>query len=162
MAKEEAEAKAAAEESAKRKAEEDAKAVTTRQYGEQFLVYLMIEKHRAKNTISYYRNYFKNWIYPSFGDVRIADVTANQIESLLLNMQAKGKAHSTIIGAYTLLNQMFKRAYKKDLIAQNPMDKIDRPEESKAAKEKTVSAFTAEEAQHIFSAQKASRFSGKL
>lgn len=68
----------------------------------------------------------------------------------MLDMQNQGKSHSTIIGAYTLLNVMFKRAYRKDLIDRNPMDKVDRPEEMKSEREKTISAFTAEEAKHIF------------
>ena len=84
--------------------------------------------------------------------MKLNDVTTEQIEELLLDMQSQGKAHSTIIGAYSICsicNVMFQRAYRKDLIDKNPMDKVDRPEEEKAKREKTISAFTADQAKHI-------------
>ncbi|MEI3347525.1 MAG: hypothetical protein V8R55_03675 [Dysosmobacter sp.] len=49
------------------------------------------------------------------------------LSALLLEIQAKGKAHATAVKVYTVLHVMFKMAYLAHEIPRNPMDKGARP-----------------------------------
>ncbi len=107
-------------------AEEAAKILTVRQYAEK--VYLPAKKVRlAEATRDSYQRCFDNWIFPAIGDKRIDEVTAEEIDSLLLNLQSDGKAYSSCVKCYAVLSGLFKRARKKRVIPVNPMDLVDRP-----------------------------------
>lgn len=125
-----------------------ARILTVRKYGELYL------KQKASNiaesTRDGYQRMFDNWIYPAIGDKRITDVTPDDIDSLLQNLKDSGKAHTSCVKCYVVLAGLFKRAYKKDVISTNPMDKVDRP---KPRKGELISdepdSCTAEEARYI-------------
>ena len=74
------------------------------------------------------------------------EITPAQITALLLDIQATGKAHATVIKVYTVLHSLFKMAYMGDMIDRNPMDKVERPKPRKGeAKTEAPAAYTAEE-----------------
>lgn len=78
------------------------------------------------------------------------DITAAQINSFLLDLQASGLSHSTAVKYYTLINLIFKSAYLDDTIPANPMGKVQRPKPTKAEGKKTgVESYTADELQRI-------------
>ena len=107
-------------------ASREAKIPTVRQYGEQ--VFMPAKKVRlAENSRDSYQRCLDNWIYPRIGDMKITDVTPEDIESLLLSLQAEGKVLSSCKKCHAVLSGLFGRAYKKDVIPRNPMDKVDRP-----------------------------------
>ena len=111
-------------------AAEAAKILTLRQYGERVFMpsktITMSENSRAN-----YQSYLDKKIYPSLGDVKLPEITPAQLTALLLDIQAEGKAHSTVIKVYTILHSFFKMAYLGDMIPRNPMDKVERPKPRK-------------------------------
>ena len=77
-------------------------------------------------------------------------IYAVSITALLLDIQAEGKAHSTVIKVYTILHSFFKMAYMGDMIDCNPMDKVERPKPRKGeAKADGPQAYTPAEVQKI-------------
>ena len=111
-------------------AAEAAKILTLRQYGERVFMpsksVTMSENSRAN-----YQSYLDKKIYPILGDLKLPEITPAHITALLLDIQAQGKAHSTVIKVYTILHSFFKMAYLGDMIDRNPMDKVERPKPRK-------------------------------
>ena len=131
----------------KREAEaerEAAKILTLRQYGEQ--VFMPAKSvTMSENARSSYQGNLNRWIYPALGDVKLPEITPAQLSALLLSMQAQGKAQGTVLKVYTVLQGLFKMAYRSDVIPLNPMDKVERPkprkdEQPKAEEEKAYTA----------------------
>lgn len=84
------------------------------------------------------------------GDVKLPEITSAQLTALLLDVQADGKAHSTVIKVYTILHSFFKMAYLGDMIPRNPMDKVERPKPRKdEVKADGPLAYTPAEVQQI-------------
>lgn len=130
--------------------QEAAKIQTLRQYAER--VFMPAKTVTiSENSRSSFQGNLDRWIYPTLGDLRMPDITAANISALLLDMQAQGKAHATVIKAYTVLNSLFKMAYLSDVIPKNPMDKVERPKQRKdEVRPAEPEAYTIEEVQHIF------------
>lgn len=141
--------KAERKERAAQEAAEAAKILTFRQYGERVFMpsktVTMSENSRAN-----YQSCLDKKIYPVLGDIKLPEITPAQITALLLDIQAEGKAHSTVIKAYTILHSFFKMAYLGDMISRNPMDKVERPKPRKdEVKDDGPLAFTPAEVQKI-------------
>lgn len=133
-------------------AAEAAKIQTLRQYGERVFMPAKTVT-MSENSRSTYQGNLDNWIYPALGDLKMPEVTSAQITALLLDMQSKGKAHSTVVKVYTILNSLFKMAYLADAIPRNPMDKVARPKPRKGeSKPKEPEAYTAQEVGEILTA----------
>lgn len=103
----------------------------------------------SENGRSSYQCNLDKWIYPALGDIKMPEVTNVQIAALLLDMQAQGKAHGTVIKVYTILSSLFKRAYMDDVVPANPIDKVERPKPRKDEKKKEVEAYTVDELRYI-------------
>ena len=134
-----------------RYAMEEAQIKTFRQYCE--MVFMpALEIRCAENTRESYAGNLRIWIYPAVGEIKLPEITAAQISALLLSMQSQGKAHGTVVKAYTVLQAVFKMAFMSDVIERNPMDKVERPRPRKGEKkEAAANAYTAKELQHILS-----------
>ena len=135
-------------------AAEAAKILTLQQYGERVFMpsktITMSENARAN-----YQSYLDKRIYPALGGFKLPEITPTQITALLLDIQAEGKAHATVIKIYTVLHSLFKMAYLGDMIDRNPMDKVERPKPRKGeARPTEPEAFTATEVQRLTDALK--------
>lgn len=132
-----------------RAAAEAAKILTFRQYGERvFMPSKTITM--SENSRSNYQGYLDKKIYPALGDLKLPEITPSQITALLLDIQAEGKAHSTVIKVYTILHSFFKMAYLGDMVNRNPMDKVERPKPRKdEVKARGPLAYTPAEVQKI-------------
>lgn len=130
-------------------AAEAAKILTFRQYGERvFMPSKTVTM--SENSRSNYQGYLDKKIYPALGDLKLPEITPAQITALLLDIQAEGKAHSTVIKVYTILHSFFKMAYLGDMIDRNPMDKVERPKPRKdEVKASGPLAYTPSEVQKI-------------
>lgn len=124
--------------------------LTVRQYGER--VFMPVKSVTcSENTRASFHRMLKLYIYPVIGALKMPDVSSADINALLLDFQSNGRAHSTCVKLYTILNLLFKMAYMDDFIPRNPMDKVQRP---KARKEEynasaDVESFTVDEVRHI-------------
>ena len=104
----------------------------------------------SENTRASYQGNLDNWILPALGDLKVPDVTAAQIDALLLSIQAQGKSHGTAVKVYTILQGIFKKARKDGTIQVNPMELVDRPKPRKdEIKTTKAEAYTAKEVQEI-------------
>lgn len=152
----EKDARKAAEAAAKaaQEAAEAAKILTLRQYGER--VFMPAKAVTlSENGRSSYQNCLDRRIYPALGDVKMPEITSAQISALLLDIQAQGKAHATVIKTYTILHTLFKMAYLGDMIDRNPMDKVERPKPRKdEVKISEPAAYTAEEVKRLLATLK--------
>lgn len=152
----EKDAREAAEAAAKaaQQAAEAAKILTLRQYGERVFMPAKAVT-MSENGRSSYQNCLDRQIYPVLGDMKMPEITPAQISALLLDIQAQGKAHATVIKAYTILHTLFKMAYLGDMIDRNPMDKVERPKPRKdEVKESEPAAYTAEEVKRLLAVLK--------
>lgn len=133
-------------------ATEAAKILTLRQYGERvFMPSKAVTM--SENSRSNYQGYLDKKIYPALGDLKLPEITPAQITALLLDIQAEGKAHSTVIKVYTILHSFFKMAYLGDIIDRNPMDKVERPKPRKSeATAEEHQSYTPAEVQRLFQA----------
>ena len=133
-------------------AAEAAKILTLRQYGERvFMPSKAVTM--SENSRSNYQGYLDKKIYPALGDLKLPEITPAQITALLLDIQAEGKAHSTVIKVYTILHSFFKMAYLGDVIDRNPMDKVERPKPRKSeATAEEHQSYTPAEVQRLFQA----------
>lgn len=144
--------KAEAREKAAQEAAEAARILTLKQYGERvFMPSKAVTM--SENSRSNYQGYLDKRIYPAIGDLKMPEITPAQITALLLSIQAEGKAHSTVVKVYTILQGIFRMAYLGDMIDRNPMDKVERPKPRKdEIKSTEPEAYTAEEVQKILTA----------
>lgn len=133
-------------------AAEAARILTLKQYGER--VFMPAKSvTMSENGRSSYQSCLDKKVYPILGDVKMPEITPAQITALLLDIQATGKAHATVIKVYTVLHSLFKMAYMGDMIDRNPMDKVERPKPRKGeVKAETPAAYTAEEVGKLFAA----------
>ena len=130
-------------------AAEAAKILTLRQYAERvFMPSKTVTM--SENSRSNYQGYLDTKIYPVLGDMKLPEIAPAQLTALLLDIQAEGKAHGTVVKVYTILHGLFKMAYLGDMIDRNPMDKVERPKPRKdEAKPAEASAYNAQEVQQI-------------
>lgn len=136
-------------EKAAQEAAEAARILTLKQYGER--VFMPAKGvTMSENGRSSYQSCLDKKVYPILGDVKMPEITPAQITALLLDIQATGKAHATVIKVYTVLHSLFKMAYMGDMIDRNPMDKVERPKPRKGeTKAEAPAAYTAEEVGNI-------------
>ena len=132
--------------------QEAAKIQTLRQYGQAVFMPAKAVTVSENGRFTYQGN-LDHWIYPALGNLKMPDITSANIEALLLDMQAQGKAIATVVKTYTVLHSLFKMAYSRDVIDRNPMDKVDRPKARKdELRGQEADSYTIDEIQRIFSA----------
>ena len=79
-----------------------------------------------KQTADNYRRGI-NALVPFIGHKPISSIKANDIENAFLSLYSSTKRGSKVRIYATPINQIFKSAYRLDLIASNPMDKAELP-----------------------------------
>ncbi len=136
---------------AAQKAAEQAKIQTLRQYGEQMFMPTFAIR-AAENSRASYQGALDRWIYPVLGEIKLPDITPTQITALLLGLQSQGKSHATAVKAYTVLQGMFKMAARADVIAHNPMDRVERPKARKDELQKEPDSYTPQQVVNIMAA----------
>lgn len=127
---------------------EAAQVLTLREYGETVFMPAKTITISENGRCSFQSN-LDNHVYPVLGDLKMPDITPANISALLLAIQSTGKAHSTVMKVYTVLNTLFKMAYLNDVIEKNPMDKVQRPRPRKGEVQGEVEAYTVEEVRRI-------------
>ncbi len=130
-------------------AAERAKILTVKQYAEKvFLPQKAVTV--SEKTIYSYRWTFEKYINPVFGDTHLSAVTSAQINAFLLDYQATGAAHASVIRMYAILSSFFKCAFMDESIEVNPMDRVRRPLARKdELKKEGPEAYTEQEVAYI-------------
>jgi integrase len=83
--------------------------------------------NRAESTKIMHAGYCRTWIIPAMGQVPLGSLTVNDINRMLLQMKAAGKAESTRRNCYTTLRKSLDDAVTNGLLAANPAHRIRQP-----------------------------------
>ncbi|MDF2916580.1 MAG: site-specific integrase [Microbacterium sp.] len=90
------------------------------------ITYLTLS-NRAESTKIMHAGYARTWIVPTIGHVPLGSLTVNDINRMLLQMKAAGKAESTRRNCYTTLRKSLDDAVVNGLLAVNPAHRIRQP-----------------------------------
>lgn len=77
-----------------------------------------------------YKSMYVNKVKPVFGTMKMVNVKSVTLQRFF-NELAKEYALNSVKLCYALMSTMFKTAYRQDVIAVNPFDKVDAPKQSK-------------------------------
>ncbi|MDE7212199.1 MAG: site-specific integrase [Lachnospiraceae bacterium] len=90
-----------------------------------------IENYKAttvkKGTLDSYDKIFHLYIEPFLGDRRLSEVTSQEIQVFYNELAKNDYSKSTITLVHALVTNMFKHAYRLELIEKNPIDHIILP-----------------------------------
>lgn len=130
--------------------QEAAKLRTLRQYAQDVFM-LGKQGILSNNTLSSYQMFLDKHILPTLGNFLMTDITPAMLNSLLLNYQKRGYAHSSCKKLHALLGVLFKAAFMDDSIPSNPMLKVTcpKPRKDELSKNEAEEAYTPEEARYI-------------
>lgn len=78
----------------------------------------------APQTLATYRSTLDNAVYPVLGDLRLHEVTVGILDSVLVEMEHRGRSSAQ---ARTVLSQMLGLAVRHGAISSNPMRDVSRP-----------------------------------
>ncbi|MCD8192735.1 MAG: site-specific integrase [Oscillospiraceae bacterium] len=104
----------------------------------------------AENSIKSYQMYLELHIFPKLGDCRMSEIGSAELSALISAFQ-ESHAHASCIKLHALLSSVFKTAYLNDVIENNPMLKVPRPQPKRGeTAKKEPTSFSIEEMQYIF------------
>lgn len=96
--------------------------VTFKEYSEEFFKYHSIGK--KKLTIRNYNSNL-NQLYPYFGHLKLVDIDAIMLDRYFMRLKENGLSMSTIKKRRDILSLIFNSAVKKQIIPDNPLNRID-------------------------------------
>ena len=88
-------------------------------------------------------------VLPVIGHMKITTVRATHIDSIIQTAKNNGKAPATIRDLFTVINSVFKYAYKKQYIRENPCIRCDDRPPVKAQTGKDIQFFTEDQARRF-------------
>ena len=102
-------------------------------------------------TVESYQAFFDLHILPKIGSCLLAEVTVPQLRELVLSF-SENHAQSSTVKLHAILNGLFSAAFRDELIATNPMLKVQRPrsDTTKAKTSSAAKAFSASDVRRIF------------
>lgn len=108
----------------------------------------------TSGTVEAYRKVARNWITPYIGTVRLGDLRASHIASMLTALEADGRSPRTRQYALVVLRRALRHAEKTRVLPRNEASLVDGPKVSRRASD----ALTADEARKVLAAAKGERF----
>ncbi len=97
------------------------------EFGELAVKWFKLKRAKLKkSTRRDYRNSLNNFILPRLGNIPIDQIRYLDIESFISDLQCENKCkNKRIINILVPMRNVFKLAFKAELIAKNPMDLLD-------------------------------------
>lgn len=83
--------------------------------------------HLTESSQEDYSDILKRRVVPYIGNMKLAKISPVQIENIMQQMKKDGKAIKTIRRTFTATNSVFKYAYRKSIITENPCDRVELP-----------------------------------
>ena len=100
--------------------------MTLKQYGRH--VYMPKKSIKlAESTRAEWEDRLEKRIYPALGDLTLSEIRPYHITDFLDNLQSQGLSHGYVCKHYTILRSIFKQAYDREQIHENPMNRVPRP-----------------------------------
>lgn len=88
-----------------------------------------------------------NHLLPAFGDLRLKDIRPHGIQEWMFALTEKGLSAKSVNNFFAVLSVMLREAVRRELIAKNPCEKVDRL----SGVGRTRGRLTTEEAKRLFS-----------
>lgn len=89
-----------------------------------------IKGHKASSTYDKFRSQYKKYLATTLGNIKISKINSTMINDVLQKSKvlnpAKPLANSTLKSIYSLINSIFNRAIKLELIYKNPCANADK------------------------------------
>lgn len=82
---------------------------------------------RSFNTILRYKSLYKNHIQPIFGNGKIGKIRPSQLQTFIAKLSEEYQSEYPR-SIYNFLKVLFKFAYSKEYITNNPMDRVEPPQ----------------------------------
>lgn len=124
----------------------DPKKITVQEY---MLDWISKKKDLSIESRETNMGHLKNHIFPTLGPIPLQKVLVTDIEEFIQTMEEKGLAQGTVKKIFSLVQNAFKAAIRKELILKNPFDLLDPASKPKEGKPK-VDYWTKEEVQTFF------------
>jgi len=97
-----------------------------------------------------YISRLENKVLPEIGHMKMAKIRATHIDDILHKMTDDGKSPKTVRYYYTVINSVFKYAFKKEIIKENPCLRCD--DLPTIRKDKELHYFTLDQAKRFLGA----------
>jgi integrase len=109
----------------------------------EYMRWLEQDRARKPTTLRGYESIMRAHLLPAFGERRLEDITAEEVEAWSAQLAARGLANSTRLRILTCLFGVMKRAKRVWKLPRNPIADVEKPVQSHAAIELEV--FSPEE-----------------
>ncbi|HEX3510591.1 MAG TPA: tyrosine-type recombinase/integrase [Solirubrobacteraceae bacterium] len=109
----------------------------------EYMRWLEQDRARKPTTLRGYESIMRAHLLPAFGDRRLEDITADEVEAWSAQLAARGLANSSRLRILTCLFGVMKRAKRVWKLPRNPIADVEKPVQSHAALELDV--FSPEE-----------------
>ncbi|BFL45570.1 site-specific integrase [Lactonifactor longoviformis] len=104
---------------------------------------LWLNKYKSlsvkQGTVDTYHNYYANYLSPSLGQRKLADISPYNLQQLFYDLRQSGYSNNTVHLCYTLLNSLFKQACRLNLLQNNPVQKLELPRQRSAPRQQALS-----------------------
>jgi len=100
----------------------------------QWLTYWLeqvIQPSRSASTVHGYLMIIRNHLSPALGNIRLADLTAAQIQQYLNKKQAEGLCNNTVRKHHGVLHNALEHARRQELITRNVAEQVEPPSSSR-------------------------------
>ena len=80
---------------------------------------------RSQRGVDLYRITWRLYVEPDLGDLRLSQIDAARLSTLLRSLRKRRYAESTIYGALHLVRAIYRLAVRRGLVARSPLDGLD-------------------------------------
>jgi integrase len=109
----------------------------------EYMRWLEQDRARKPTTLRGYESIMRAHLLPAFGERRLEDITADEVEAWSATLAASGLANATRLHILTCLHGVMKRAKRVWKLPRNPISDVEKPAQRHAAIELEV--FSPEE-----------------
>ena len=99
----------------------------------EYMRWLEQDRARKPTTLRGYESIMKAHLLPAFGERRLEDITADEVEAWSAELAARGLANATRLRILTCLFGVMKRAKRVWKLPRNPIADVEKPIQSHAA-----------------------------
>lgn len=111
-----------------------------------------------QSTQADYEDRLRRSVYPYFGERRLHDITARNIENWLFELRQSGCAATTINGARQVIGAVMRHAVLAGVIAKNPVDQTERVKRQRHEATSVQTPWSLQEAQQVLRETIGTRF----
>ena len=104
---------------------------------------------KTKSVQENYKDVLRLHVLPVIGHMKITAVRATHIDAIIQKAKDDGRAPSTIRDRFSIINSVFKYAYKKQYIRENPCQRCDERPPVKMKTGKEIQFFNVEQSRRF-------------